>query len=398
MHKRILPVFIVIFLLLSFPGCANAQSPEETIPAQKASTLFLEDYDQLWRDLEENYPFFPILEEKGIDVAAVRDSYRLYVQKTGTLEQFMGVLDRMFGKLQSFAHLFLIHPNTYEMMLDAMEGLEGFEPWWEVLNAPVTVQTYAALPGTGGSSGAGEIPAVECRYYEDVAAAYFRFPTMNDYARERDAQVIADYLSQLPAVEHILIDVTNNSGGSSMYWENVIVKPFGGSWNGSYRIFYQDSPINRQYYGNQNLLPAEQIPLPSFAEQLGAELYETARWDVDYGPAELEEYTGAKRWVLTKGGYSAAESFVGFCKLTGWATLVGTPTNGDGLGGNPLLLPLKNTGLLVYFTTAMAENPDGSLNAEQGVTPDHVLLPKDGRTPREFCLDLIREENRENEP
>ena len=220
---------------------------------------------------------------------------------------------------------------------------------------------------------------------------------MNPYAQERDENIIADWLAQVPDVEHIIIDMTGNPGGSSLYWENVIVRPFGGSWTGSYRIFYQESPINRQYYGEKDLLPISQIQLPPFAQQLEAALYETVQWNVDYGQSSLEKGTGAKRWVLTNGGYSAAESFAGFCKLTGWATLVGKPTDGDGLGGNPLLLTLKNTGLLVYFTTAMAENPDGTLNAQQGIMPDHVLRPKDDRNPLELCQDLIREKSRESE-
>lgn len=389
MRKQIISILILVSLLFSLPGCGREEVPPES-PAENGTAQFLEDYDQLWRDLEENYPFFPILEEKGIDVAAVRDSYRLYVQKTATLEQFMGVLDRMFGKLQSFAHLFLFHRYSYDMMLDGVAEVEGFEPWQAVLLDPVTAATYAGLPETG-SSDVGDIPEVECRYFPELSAAYFRFPTMNPYAQERDETILADYLSQLPDVAHIILDITGNPGGSSLYWENVITAPFGGSWTGSFRVFYQDSPINRQYYGEKNLLPVEQTQLPPFAQQLGAKLYETVQWNTDYGDSRLEKGTEAKRWVLTDGGYSAAESFAAFCKLTGWATLVGKPTNGDGLGGNPLLLPLKNTGLLVYFTTAMAENPDGTLNAQQGILPDHVLLPKDDRTPLELCKDLIRE-------
>lgn len=165
---------------------------------------------------------------------------------------------------------------------------------------------------------------------------------------------------------------------------------------GTYRVFYQDSPMNQRYYADRELLPVSQTRLPDFADQLGAEAYEVILWKAEYGPSTLDSGAEAKRWVLTDGGYSAAESFAAFCKLTGWATLVGNPTNGDGLGGNPLLLPLENTGLLVYLTTAMAENPDGGLNAQVGITPDYVLLPKDGRTPLELCKELIREENGEN--
>ena len=396
MGKRMIVFLVLIALLLSLPGCGQSELPEETVPPQDERSLFLEDYDRLWQDLEENYPFFPVLAEMGVDVAAVRDSYRLYVQKTTTLEQFMDVLDRMFGKLQCFAHLSLFHRDRYETMADALEEVQGFEPWKAVLKDPVTVKTYASLPeSTGG--GAEAVPEVECAYYPEEKAAYFRFPTMNLHAQERDETVIRDYLARYPETEHIIIDITGNPGGSSLYWDQVIAAPFGGSWMGTYRVFYQDSPMNQRYYADRELLPVSQTRLPDFADQLGAEAYEVILWKAEYGPSTLDSGAEAKRWVLTDGGYSAAESFAAFCKLTGWATLVGRPTDGDGLGGNPLLLPLKNTGLLVYLTTAMAENPDGSLNARVGIAPDHLLLPKDDRTPLELCRDLIREETRENE-
>jgi len=392
MRKRTAFWVGLLILLVFLTGCSYTDAQiKSSVEQENISALFLEDYDQLWIDLEENYPFFPILEEMGIDAASVRDNYRMYVQKTNTLEQFMDVLDRMFGKLQCFAHLSLFHRERYEMMLTGLEEIEGFEPWKAVLHAPVTAKTYASLPMETDEENQ-KIPSVQCAYYGELDAAYFRFPTMNINAKDRDKDIIRHYLSQLPDVKHIIIDVVGNPGGSSLYWEDVIVRPFGGRWEGNYRIFYQDSPINQQYYGNRELVSISQMDIPAFAARLDAAYYEEIQWSMDFGKPILTRNEKAKRWVLTDGGYSAAESFAGFCKLTGWATLVGNTTNGDGLGGNPLLLPLKNTGLLVYFTTAMAENPDGTLNAQRGITPDYVLLPKDDRTPLELCLNLILEE------
>ena len=68
---------------------------------------------------------------------------------------------------------------------------------------------------------------------------------------------------------------------------------------------------------------------------------------------------------------------------------MGEATGGDGLGGQPVLLPLENTGLLVYFSTAMGENPDGSLNTAQGVKPDYPCPPKENISALEYCLELI---------
>ena len=384
---RKLAFLLVLALLLT--GCGGQEVPE--VP-EFTREEFLEDYDRLWEDLEENYPFFPVLEEMGVDVAEVRESYRRNVEKTNDLETFMDVLNRMFsGRLQSFAHLMLFSRDNYDMMQTGLEEIEGIDAWKAMLEEPGTARVYASLPQSK-STDAGEAPAVECGYYPELSAAYFRFPTMDIYAMDRDEGVISDYLAKLPEVEHIIIDIRGNPGGTSLYWENVIMAPFGGNWQAGYRIFYQDSPINEAFYSGEELLPISPEEMPEFARELGASLYREAEWEADFGEPAMTNGANARRWVVTDGGYSAAESFAAICKLSGWATLVGKPTRGDGLGGNPLLIRLKNTGLLVYLTTAMAENPDGTLNAAQGVMPDRVLLPKDTRDPLELCLDLIREE------
>ncbi len=42
--------------------------------------------------------------------------------------------------------------------------------------------------------------------------------------------------------------------------------------------------------------------------------------------------------------YSAAESFASFCKDSDFATLVGGTTGKDGIGTNPLVFSLPNSG------------------------------------------------------
>ena len=88
--------------------------------------------------------------------------------------------------------------------------------------------------------------------------------------------------------------------------------------------------------------------------------------------------------------YSSSDNFACFCKDTGWATLVGQTTGGDGLHSMPVLAPLKNTGILFRFSGAAGEGPGGIPNAIQGVEPDHPC-ESDGDA-LEYCLELIRQE------
>lgn len=382
--KRQLSLIISALLFLSICACSSTEQPKT--PAN----IYLEDYEQLWTDLRANYPFFPILEAQGVDVNAIYEQYLPYVENTQDTAQFMEILDLMFSKLRCFAHLSLIRRERYEPMLSTLSRYENFEPWLKVLNAPATAAAYAQLPQADTTCPSAHAAEVEFKYYPDIRTAYFRFPAMHpDYSAHEG--MIADKLSEFERLEHIIIDVTGNPGGSTAYWENIIVRPFGGTWQSSYRVFYQASAINEHYYSVRELLPVDSS-VPGFAAELGAEYMESIDIGGNYGQSSVPAGTDAKRWVLIDHrGYSATEHFAAFCKLTGWASLVGEATGGDGLGGQPVLLPLKNTGLLIYFSTAMGENPDGSLNTAGGVKPDHPCPPKENITALEYCLELIKQ-------
>ena len=93
----------------------------------------------------------------------------------------------------------------------------------------------------------------------------------------------------------------------------------------------------------------------------------------------------AKRWVIVSGYvYSSSEKFAIYCKSTGWATLVGTTTGGDGIGVTPVFAKLDRTGLLIRFTADVGLNPTtGQPSAFSGTVPDYP-------GGLDACLELIR--------
>ncbi len=97
-----------------------------------------------------------------------------------------------------------------------------------------------------------------------------------------------------------------------------------------------------------------------------------------------------KIWLLVdEYVYSSSEAFTVFCKDTGFATIVGSPTGGDGIGIDPVFLVLPNSGLIVRYSALFGLNPDGSSNEEFGTTPD--LLSPAGEPPLVTALRAIRE-------
>ena len=71
--------------------------------------------------------------------------------------------------------------------------------------------------------------------------------------------------------------------------------------------------------------------------------------------------------------YSSSESFAAFCKDSGFATLVGETTGGDGIGIDPLFFSLPNSGIVIRFSSMMALNGDFTINEEVKTTP-HVKV------------------------
>lgn len=68
--------------------------------------------------------------------------------------------------------------------------------------------------------------------------------------------------------------------------------------------------------------------------------------------------------------FSSSEKFVSFAKSTGWATLVGERTGGDGLGADPVLVKLPHSHLIVRLPLIMGVTEQGVINEEKKTEPD----------------------------
>lgn len=103
-------------------------------------------------------------------------------------------------------------------------------------------------------------------------------------------------------------------------------------------------------------------------------------------------YNGTIWILLDENCYSATESFAYFCKKERFGILVGTPTGGDGIGFDPILVSLPNSGIIFRYSCHYGLNLDGSSNEESGTTP-HIQISKD-QDALEVCIKAIKNSQR----
>ncbi len=400
--------------------------PEATPEAAK--TVFtkeemLEDYDQLWDDLYAYYPYLPVLEESfDIHLEAFRqDNRQTLITRIKDVDGFAVLLTDTLYQMNNLGHLQFVTPDTYYTFYNLAND-DIYEKYPDLFNLSqlyrdtfLNEQTEAAYQYLSNADGSpaeqdttlSDLPGVITRYFPEYSTAYFYFATFDSpWLVPRDRNVITDYLASLEdrPVTNIIIDITGNRGGSGDYWTNNIVTPLlDGDYEADFYTYFKNSPIADETLTNlfeRGFRPEriqdipDSVHVPAFVQEYGFDSYvnEKISFPLDSDSQHSETAaTTAKRWVLiNNGSFSAADALAHFCKDSGWATLVGTNTAGDGIGTASIFTRLENTGLLIRMNIGIGANADGTMNAVVGTAPDIYSLK--GETPLDTCLRMIGEE------
>lgn len=398
-------------------GCSAAppegtQTPSDSgVPAQAVHALGLtaeqrrEDYEFFWATLQDSYPCWGILERKGTEVDAIYQEYQELVTGSDSDVDFYSAIYSALWRLGMDGHLWIVEPDAYASYLGNLDAYQSADRahWAEVLQSEKTATGYQKLenflrlmePDEGdGGQVAEEAPANVMSMLLPGQIGYLKINSFSG-DQETDGAVIADFYAQSADCDDLILDLTSNSGGSEEYWEQLLVAPLidetiSNRHVALVRMSQNNKPYLENVFSPDELHPIAELPaLPKLA-QVDRDLathYVTIDHTVAPGPVRSPFH--GRIWVLVSDAvYSASESFALFCKDTGFATLAGTQTGGDGIGIDPIFLQLPNSGILVQFTALFGLNADGSSNEETGTTPD--LLSADGENPLITALRAIQ--------
>lgn len=384
---------LVSLFLLFLPMLMSAESEGVTALKPLTSDQKVIDFEYLYAVLRDNYPFFGVAERKyGVDWLAKHDEYVLRLKATADDAAYYRELNSILRELHD-GHLDFSPTIKYSKFKPILDGLgPDFEPWsramhrdsvravyWEQLLAKKDVEhkpvKKKSLPKQRGKKG----------YYADTLLcngkiALMRLSSLPYEKISVDSLRIASFLSTIFEADYLIIDIQGNSGGSELYWSRLVVsrlipKP----------ITYFSTQIVRGGEINREYCPeffeeAESLT-GEVCSGLPDELYDGSfylrKYPCEVAASDPIAFRGKIYLLVDRKVFSSAGGWADFCKQTGWATVVGETTGVQGIGRDPIVISLPESGLLLRYPYCNGINADGTFNGEVGVRPDIEILGKD---------------------
>ncbi len=213
---------------------------------------------------------------------------------------------------------------------------------------------------------------INTRIWEDKNVSYIFIKNfVSEYLNPYIGEII-NFYHQIEDYDFLIIDIRGNPGGNYASWINAIVKPLIKNQKRFelYLAYRTDKYSNtfREAMGITN-----QISKNSFA-YLPPEVYSDEFEVYDYEhiitPTYEVNFNGEIIVLTDNVVYSAAEAFTLFCKQTGFATIYGTTSGGDGIMEFPTYYALPNSKLVICITSALGLDHTGHASEEVRTQPD----------------------------
>lgn len=386
--KKLVSLFLLFLPMLMSAESEGVTALKPLTPEQKVI-----DFEYLYAVLRDNYPFFGVAERKyGVNWLAKHDEYVQRLKATADDAAYYRELNSILRELHD-GHLDFSPTIKYSKFKPILDGLgPDFEPWsramhrdsvravyWEQLLAKKDVEhkpvKKKSLPKQRGKKS----------YYADTLLcngkiALMRLSSLPYEKISVDSLRIASFLSTISEADYLIIDIQGNSGGSELYWSRLVVsrlipKP----------ITYFSTQIVRGGEINREYCPeffeeAESLT-GVVCSGLPDELYDGTfylrKYPCEVAASDPIAFRGKIYLLVDRKVFSSAGGWADFCKQTGWATVVGETTGVQGIGRDPIVISLPESGLLLRYPYCNGINADGTFNGEVGVRPDIEIHGKD---------------------
>jgi hypothetical protein len=212
---------------------------------------------------------------------------------------------------------------------------------------------------------------VDFKIWSEKNTAYMNIQTF-DLNIASYSKSFRNFYKQIEDYENLIIDIRGNTGGFYSTWINNIVLPLLSNEEKLqfYLAFKTDKYINcfRECYNlNEEVQKCTFDCLPSEVNRSDYCIYD---YSFSFSPSYETSFDGEIILLIDNVVYSAAEAFTSFCKQTGFATIYGTTSGGDGITPWPLYYVLPNSKLVIQLPSAMGLDNLGNANEEIRTQPD----------------------------
>jgi len=391
MRKKSVSVILMLFLVNLLYAQRNP------LTCQQKVNDFLYAYDVL----EENYPFFgSCIRQHGIDWLARKQQYVSMIEGTASDSAYIFTLKNIFNDLKdghvNFNATRFGNEGYYNTYKKIAAGNPHYAKWVEVFeNQNSRIDYWAEILKKAEKPNIPENPKNEAprknlpnysdTLINDGEIAIMTIRSFNYQKIEKDKAEVEAFLSKIGNSRYLIIDIQENGGGAVKYWkENIVQRLITDTVIYISNPIIKDGSVNRHFYKrffDQAILLSKTSALQNVPDELLSQKFFTQISRDTLLPDAPFNFKGKIFLLVSKKVFSSSEGFAQFCKTTGWATLAGERTGGDGIGSDPSLILLPESGIIMGFPSLVGLNHDGSLNSEEKTKPD-ILISGANHTER----------------
>lgn len=381
-------------LLGNLFGCTGVGNSNELTTQEK-----LEDFEYLFEILSENYPNLGVnYRMNGVNWLDEKESFKAEIEKTRDDLHFQTVIHKTVSRLNN-DHTHLLTRDFFAMAYSVYTDPEYEEfdkPWADVLKDEKVLNFYGyAKANTSANRPVqSHSPAFRSQVIVPDEVAFLRINSMDHGRIEEDGEEIRNFLMEVKDYNKLIIDIRGNVGGDATYWMKNVVPPLINKRlsvdnylfiRGNYsQPFYEAKHMKLRPIGELDDYMREKIP-----DEIKTDFDFYATHNVTIEPLDPVGFQGKIYLLVDKNVYSAAEHFASFSKDTGFAKLIGENTGGDGIGVDPLLFSLPNSGMVIRYTGLLALNGDGTIHAETGIIPHVQLDARVGTFEKDIAIQYV---------
>lgn len=389
-RNKFILLFVIIFMIT---GCGinkdklSSSSPNEKQLTEKEK---LEDFEYMYTILKENYPFFEVSKrQKGLDWLSKKDDYISRIKVTPNDESFFNTLNVILSDLNN-DHVAMVDKDFYLLLKRDYEKYSDSKGRWvEEVNKTKTIERYSPMKGKETSNipaGNSNNNTVKTMDIENGKVAYVYIHSFFDKYLDEDMKIIKPYFESIKNHKALIIDIRGNTGGTETFWIDMVQMLInkemeykfymafrGGKFSEPFlkeKYSFGDKITDPIYDGLKPIADIDKENLKNLPPELKKDFkyYYVSSYKIE--PYASSGFNGKIYLLIDHDDFSATDQFANFCKNTGFATLVGEKTSGDGIGYEPEICSLPNSGYLFRFSNDMGLTLDGSCDFEYKTEPD----------------------------
>lgn len=360
----------------------------------------VEDFNYLFNQIRDNYPFFGILKRQyGIDFLGNYSRYLNEVKFCKSDQEFQKIMQNIMADLHNdhatiadeeyvketldyYSHFWKDPSMYYEFLTMNKESVRDRYNIKGVQSSQIGKEKSKKKSGHKKTSletlteDNGE--NLQTKIIKPGLGLVRVNEMLAEYELSDDMNKLDEFLENNPNLKALIIDIRQNSGGNIEYWQNYLLpRLIEKKVSVENHMFFRDGMRTKMLLQSEDISyeNIENVNLANMDLNHKEDLENFSYYskdDIEISPLKENKFKGNLYLLVDEGVYSAAEGLANFCKNTKIAKLVGHKTGGDGITLGVINDVLPNSGLVFTYTNTLGYAPDGSINEEEKTNVDIV--------------------------